>query len=183
MLIGYVRVSTIDQSPALQEDALRKAGCQRFFSDNMTGSRADRPGLELALSHLREGDVFVVWKLDRVGRSLKHLVDFVARLKERNVEFRSLTDAIDTTSVAGRFFFHVMAALAQMERELIIERTRAGLEAARARGRQGGRPRKLTQDRVKLARDMLRSGRQVQEVARLLGVDRSTLYRRMKEDA
>lgn len=180
MLIGYARVSTDEQELALQRDALEAAGCERTFTDQMTGTRADRPGLKEALSHLRDGDVFVVWKLDRVGRSLKHIVEFVTDLESRSVQFRTLTEAIDTTTPAGRFFFHVMAALAQMERDLIVERTQAGLAAARARGRQGGRPRKLDDERLKHARDLLSGGKQVAEVARILTVDRSTLYRRLK---
>ena len=180
MLIGYARVSTSDQELRLQKDALEKAGCERLFEDEMTGTRADRPGLQQALSHLRDGDTLVVWKLDRVGRSLKHLVEFVSGLEERGIQFRSLTESIDTTSPMGTFFFHVMAALAQMERDLIAERTKAGLEAAKARGRKGGRPRKVDDEKLRHIREQLKQGKQVQEVARLLGVDRSTIYRRLK---
>ncbi len=180
MLIGYARVSTTDQDLALQKDALDKVGCELTFDDEMTGTRADRPGLQAALSHLRAGDTLVVWKLDRVGRSLKHLVAFVAKLEERGIQFRSLTESIDTTSPMGMFFFHIMAALAQMERDLIVERTRAGLQAARARGREGGRPRKLDSDKLDHVRELLAGGKQVKEVANLLGVDRSTIYRRLK---
>lgn len=180
MLIGYARVSTADQDLRLQKDALEKAGCERLFEDEMTGTRADRPGLQQALSHLRAGDALVVWKLDRVGRSMKHLVQFVSELEERGIQFRSLTESIDTTTPMGTFFFHIMAALAQMERDLIAERTRAGLEAARARGKQGGRPRKITGDKLTHIRQLLEQGKQVQEIASLLGVDRSTIYRRLK---
>lgn len=139
MRIGYARVSTDDQSLELQTQALVQAGCDRLFTDRTSGSRMDRPGLKEALSHLREGDSLVVWKLDRLGRGVKGLVDLVTHLETQSIHFQSLTDQIDTSTPAGRFFFHVMASLAQMERELIVERTRAGLEAARRLGRIGGR--------------------------------------------
>jgi DNA invertase Pin-like site-specific DNA recombinase len=139
MRIGYARVSTDDQSLDLQLDALKKAGCKRIFTDKASAVSEDRSGLADAVSHLRSGDVLVVWKLDRLGRTVKGLVEFVGDLQGQGVQFRSLTDDIDTTTPAGRFFFHVMASLAQMERELMAERTRAGLEAARPRGRIGGR--------------------------------------------
>ena len=135
MLLGYARVSTDEQNLELQGDALSAAGCDRIFSDKLSGSRLDRPGLAAALSHLRSGDSLVVWKLDRLGRTVRQLVEFVARLNQDGIEFRSLTDGIDTTTPAGRFFFHMMAALAEMERDLTRERTMAGLAAARARGR------------------------------------------------
>ena len=138
MLIGYARVSTQDQNLELQIDALTKAGCHRLFDDKMSGSRAERPGLAKALDMLREGDTLVVWKLDRLGRSVKNLVDLVGQLHKQGVQFKSLTDAIDTGTPSGRFFFHVMASLAEMERELIVERTRAGLDVARKLGRKGG---------------------------------------------
>ena len=137
MRIGYARVSTDEQSLDLQLDALKKAGCKRVFTDKASATKADRPGLAGAISQFRSGDVLVIWKLDRLGRTVKGLVDFVADLQGRGVQFRSLTDGIDTTTPAGRFFFHVMASLAQMERELLAERTRAGLAAARRRGRIG----------------------------------------------
>src|SRR6266446_3908713 len=140
MLIGYARVSTDDQSLSLQRDALNKVGCKRIFTDKASGAPTQRPGLADALSHLRKGDSLVVWKLDRLGRSVKGLVDLVGEFETRQLHFRSLTDGIDTKTPAGRFFFHVMASLAQMERELIVERTRAGLGAARKLGRIGGRP-------------------------------------------
>ena len=127
MWIGYARVSTDEQSLDLQLDALKKAGCKRVFTDKASATKADRPGLAGAISQFRSGDVLVIWKLDRLGRTVKGLVDFVADLQGRGVQFRSLTDGIDTTTPAGRFFFHVMASLAQMERELLAERTRAGL--------------------------------------------------------
>jgi DNA invertase Pin-like site-specific DNA recombinase len=144
MRIGYARVSTRDQNLEMQLDALNKAGCQRIFTDKVSGAQVERPGLKEALSHLREADTLVVWKLDRLGRSVKGLVDLVNELETREVHFQSITDGVDTKTPAGRFFFHVMASLAQMERELILERTRAGLEAARCAGRVGGRKRQMT---------------------------------------
>lgn len=178
MLIGYARVSTPDQNLDLQIDALGKAGCERIFSEAVSGVRAERIGLRDALSHSRKGDVFVVWKLDRLGRTVGQLVEFVRNLREQGVEFRSLTDGIDTTTPAGRFFFHMMAALAEMERDLVRERTIAGLAAARARGKQGGRHRILSDRQVKQAKLLLGHPDQTMEgVASSLGVSRSTLYR------
>ena len=144
MLIGYARVSTQDQNLELQREALTKAGCKKIFEDKVSGTRANRPGLAKALEMLREGDTLIVWKLDRLGRSVKQLVDLVGDLYKQGAQFRSLTDAIDTGTPSGRFFFHVMASLAEMERELIVERTRAGLEVAKQLGRKGGRKPKMT---------------------------------------
>lgn len=180
MLIGYARVSTGDQSLALQIDALKAAGCEMVFEDQMTGASVVRPGLEKAFSHLRKGDTLVVWKLDRLGRTVKGLVEMVEVLQGKGVEFRSLTDSIDTSTSAGRFFFHVMAALAQMERELVRERTQAGLSAARARGRVGGRKAKVDESKKKAAKRMLESGMTATEVARTIGVSRATLYRSLR---
>src|ERR1700736_1608001 len=140
MLIGYARVSTADQNLDLQRDALKKAGSKRVFSDQMSGARADRPGLAEALSHARQGDALVVWRLDRLGRSLPNLIEVVAELERRGVGFKSLTESIDTTTTGGKLIFHIFGALAEFERNLIRERTNAGLAAARARGRVGGRP-------------------------------------------
>jgi len=178
MLIGYARVSTADQNIDLQVDALEKVGCERVFSETASGIRTERAALNDALSHARAQDVFVVWKLDRLGRTVRQLVDFVSALRARDVEFRSLTDGIDTTTPAGRFFFHMMAALAEMERDLIRERTMAGLSAARARGRKGGRRHALSQRQVAQARLLLNHPDQTMEaIATTLGVSRSTLYR------
>jgi len=135
MLIGYARVSTQDQNLSLQLEALKKAGCEKIFKDKTSGSRADRPGLNKALELLRKDDTLIVWKLDRLGRSVKHLVNLVGELRQEGVQFKSITDSIDTGTPSGRFFFHVMASLAEMERELTIERTRAGLETASKLGR------------------------------------------------
>jgi DNA invertase Pin-like site-specific DNA recombinase len=177
MLIGYARVSTDEQSLDLQLDALKAAGCKRIFTDKVSTTKADHPGLADALSHLRHADVLVIWKLNRLGRTVKGLVDFVADLHGRKIQFRSLTDGIDTTTPAGRFFFHVMASLAQMERELLAERTRAGLDAARRRGRVGGRKRRMTPGKVESARKLLRGGMAPREVAQSLSVSIPTLYR------
>jgi len=177
MLIGYARVSTEDQSLALQLDALKAARAAQVFTNKVGGARTARPGLTEALSHLRSGDTLVVWKLDRLGRSVKGLVDLVNGLEAREVHFRSLTDGIDTKTPAGRFFFHVMASLAQMERELIVERTRAGLAAARRLGRVGGRKRTMTDSKIKAARRLLAAGTPPRDVAENLGVSVPTLYR------
>ncbi len=177
MLIGYARVSTQDQNLDLQIEALAKAGCQKTFDDKISGSRAERPGLTQALEMLREGDTLVVWKLDRLGRSVKNLVDLVGDLHKKGVQFKSLTDAIDTGTPSGRFFFHVMASLAEMERELTVERTRAGLEIARQLGRLGGRKRQMTDSKIKSAKKLLASGVPPRDVAKNLGVSVPTLYR------
>jgi DNA invertase Pin-like site-specific DNA recombinase len=177
MLIGYARVSTQDQNLDLQREALTKAGCQKIFDDKMSGSRAERPGLSKALELLREGDALVVWKLDRLGRSVKNLVDLVAELHKQGVQFKSLTDAIDTGTPSGRFFFHIMASLAEMERELTVERTRAGLEVARQLGRKGGRKRQMTDSKIESAKKLLANGIPPRDVAKNLGVSVPTLYR------
>ena len=177
MLVGYARVSTMDQNLDLQRTALTKAGCGKIYEDRLSGTRAERPGLKLTLEVLRDGDMLVVWKLDRLGRSVKGLVDLVNQLAERGVQFKSLTDNIDTGTPSGRFFFHVMASLAQMERELIVERTRAGLIAAREQGRIGGRKRLMTDSKIESAKTLLASGLSPKEVARNLGVSIPTLYR------
>lgn len=183
MLIGYARVSTDDQNLDLQRDALTRAGCEQIHTDKASGARDDRPGLIHALSHLRKGDTLVVWKLDRLGRTMRGLVDLVQELKSRGVDFRSLQDSIDTSTAAGRFFFHVMAALAEMERDLIRERTNAGLAAARARGRNGGRPAKLSSRQLEHALRLLEDrNTTVADVAESLGIDRSTLYRAIAKE-
>ena len=177
MLIGYARVSTQDQHLALQTEALTKAGCKKVFDDKVSGRRAERPGLIKALEMLREGDTLVVWKLDRLGRSVKHLVELVGELHQQGIHFKSLTDAIDTGTPSGRFFFHVMASLAEMERELTVERTRAGLEVARQLGRTGGRKRQMTDSKIESAKKLLANGVPPRDVAKNLGVSVPTLYR------
>lgn len=178
MQIGYVRVSTNDQNTALQRNALECAGCELIFEDKMSGKTSDRPGLKKVLRTLSEGDTLVVWKLDRLGRSMRHLVTLIEDLRGRGINFRSLTDSIDTSTPMGRFFFHVMGALAEMERELIVERTRAGLAAARAQGRIGGRRPKLTEEQWAQAGRLLEAGESRQRVALIFDVGMSTLYRK-----
>jgi DNA invertase Pin-like site-specific DNA recombinase len=141
MIVGYARVSTSDQTFDLQKDALTRAGCERIFTDTMSGARAERPGLVQAFTFTRAGDILVVWKLDRLGRSLRNLIDVVTELETLGIGFRSVTESIDTTTSGGKLIFHIFGALAEFERDLIRERTQAGLAAARARGRKGGRPR------------------------------------------
>ncbi len=177
MLIGYARVSTQDQNLDLQTEALTKAGCKRIFNDKISGSRAERPGLTKALEMLREDDILIVWKLDRLGRSVKNLVDLVGELHKQGIQFKSLTDAIDTGTPSGRFFFHVMASLAEMERDLAVERTRAGLEVARQLGRKGGRKRQMTDSKIESAKKLLASGIPPRDVATNLGISVPTLYR------
>ncbi|MDD3597821.1 recombinase family protein [Sulfuricurvum sp.] len=177
MLIGYARVSTTDQNLTLQKEALDKAGCERIYEDTISGTRAERPGLTKALEMLRSGDTLVVWKLDRLGRSVKNLITLVGEINSNGIHFKSLTDSIDTGTPSGRFFFHVMASLAEMERELIIERTRAGLEVARALGRKGGRKRTMTDSKIDSAKKLLSSGVPPRDVAKDLGVSLATLYR------
>ena len=177
MHIGYARVSTQDQDLSLQYDALHKAQCDKIYEDRASGVKASREGLKLALEIAREGDCLVVWKLDRLGRSVKDLVAIVCDLEQRGVHFKSLTDQIDTATTAGRFFFHVMASLAQMERDLTAERTKAGLEAARRQGRTGGRKRKMDDSKIADAKQLLQNGASPKEVAKNLEVSIPTLYR------
>ena len=177
MQIGYARVSTQDQDLRLQYEALYQAQCDRIYEDKASGAKASREGLKLALDVLRENDTLVVWKLDRLGRSVKDLVNIVSDLEQRGVHFKSLTDQIDTSTTSGRFFFHVMASLAQMERDLIVERTRAGLEAAHRQGRTGGRKRKMIDLKISTAKQLLRDGVRPREVAKDLGLSIPTLYR------
>ncbi len=169
---------------ALQEDALRQAGCEKIFRDVISGATTERPGLAEALAYARSGDVLVVWKLDRLGRSLAHLIDVVQQLQERGIGFQSLQEQLDTTSAGGKLIFHIFGALAEFERALIRERTMAGLAAARARGRVGGRPRRLTRDQLQMARQLLDSGSMTtSQVAQALHVSRTTLYRALKRTA
>lgn len=182
--IGYARVSTADQELGLQLDALTKAGCDRIFEEKASGAKADRPVLAEALAFLRPDDTLVVWRLDRLGRSLAHLIETVTALDEEGVAFASVTEGIDTSTPGGRLVFHIFGALAQFERELIRERTLAGLEAAKARGRVGGRPPALTSAQVKVARQMQDSGEHsAQSIADVLGVSRATVYRALAKVA
>jgi DNA invertase Pin-like site-specific DNA recombinase len=178
MLIGYARVSTQDQTPELQLDALRGVGCEKIFTEKASGSQRERPQLKAALEYMRSGDTLVVWKLDRLARSLKQLIETIEQLKERDIDFRSLTEAIDTATPGGRLTFHIFAALAEFERSLIQERTQAGLASARARGKKGGRPAALSSDDLLVAKALLRDHAiSVEEVAKRLNVSPSTLYR------
>lgn len=180
MLVGYARVSTRDQNPALQLDALRAAGCDRVFEETGSGARADRPQLRAALDFMRAGDALVVWRLDRLARSTKQLIDTVENLKARDIAFRCLTQDLDTTTPGGRLVFTLFSALAEFERDVIRERTRAGLDAARARGRVGGRPPALSDRDLAAARALLRDpALTVDEVAAHLNVAVSTLYRHL----
>ncbi len=178
MLIGYARVSTQDQNAELQLDALSQAGCERIFTEKASGAQRDRPELQAALEYMREGDALVVWKLDRLARSMKQLVETIELLEAQGVGFRSLTEAIDTTTAGGKLVFHIFGALAEFERSMIQERTKAGLAAARARGRVGGRPRKLTEEDLKAAAALLKDSTiTVEDVAKRLQVSTATLYR------
>lgn len=182
-LLGYARVSTSDQDAALQIDALKAAGCYRVFVDTISGSLASRPELDKLLDQIRPGDTLVVWRLDRLGRSIRHLIDQLSALSAREVGFRSLQETIDTTSSGGRLIFHVFAALAEFERDLIRERTNAGLQAARARGRKGGRPPVLTADQVRTAKGMYEQQEMtVAQIGQVLGVSRTTIYRTLQRD-
>src|SRR2546428_5277685 len=180
MKIGYIRVSKHEQNEALQRDALKEAGCEKYFSDVMTGSKFERKGLEQLLAFARSGDTVIVWKLDRLGRSLKDLIETLNLLKDQGVDFISLTEHIDTTTPGGKLIFHLMGALAEFERDLIRERTNAGLAAAKARGRVGGRPRKLkTNGKVALARRMFDDqSHSIPEICAALGISRVLLYAR-----
>ena len=176
--IGYARVSTLDQNLALQQDALKEAGCEKIFIEQMSGAVSDRPALREALDYARSGDTLIVWKLDRLARSMKQLIETIEKLRLRNIGFRSLTEAIDTTTAQGVLVFHMFSALAEFERALIRERTRAGLAAAKRAGRTGGRPPKLTEDDLDVARTLLANPDiTVGDVADRLGVSPATLYR------
>jgi len=177
MLVGYARVSTLDQNLDLQLSALEEAGCEKLYQDQISGTKANRPGLSMALEVLRKNDTLVVWKLDPLGRTVKGLIDLVNFLHQKEIHFKSITDNVDTSTPAGRFFFHVMASLAQMERELLAERTKAGLAAAKAKGRVGGRKRKMTQSKIESAKQLLSSGTLPKDVAQNLGISVPTLYR------
>ena len=182
MKIGYARISTNEQNLSLQMDALEKADCGKIFHDQISGAKTQRPGLDEALAYLREGDVLVVWRLDRLGRSLKHLIELVNVLEERGIGFQSLQESIDTTTSGGRLIFHIFGALAEFERGLIQERTYAGLVAARARGRTGGRPKSLNAKKTALLYRLYDEKKHsIQEICELVGVSKSTLYSYLRE--
>lgn len=178
MQVGYARVSTEEQNLSLQLDELKKAGCEKLFTDEMSGAKRERPGLTEALAFMRPGDTLVVWRLDRLGRSLKDLIQRIEELQAQQIGFRSLHESIDTTSPGGKFQFHVFSALAEFERDLIRERTMAGLRAARARGKLGGRPKGMTADKVKMAAHLMKDPNvSAKEICKMMGVSRTTLYR------
>jgi DNA invertase Pin-like site-specific DNA recombinase len=178
--IGYARVSTGEQDTALQLDALQKAGCEKLFEDKASGVKTDRPGLTDAISYVRDGDTLTVWKLDRLGRSMKHLIEIVTELEAKGVGFRSITENIDTTISGGRLVFHLFGALAQFERDLIRERTRVGLQAAEERGRRGGRQAVVTPEKLAKARPHLAAGLNVCEAAARVKIGKTALYQALK---
>jgi DNA invertase Pin-like site-specific DNA recombinase len=186
MLVGYCRVSMADdrQTTDLQRDALMAAGIDQrnIYEDRTSGAKDDRPGLKACLDYLKEGDILVVWRLDRLGRSLSHLIEIITKLKVLGIGFRSLNETIDTTNAAGELLFHIFGALAQYERALIRERVIAGLRAAERRGRRGGRPRVIDQEKIEAARELLAGGRSISVAARALGVPRSTLVDALKRE-
>ena len=181
-IIGYARISTSEQSPDLQHDALLAAGCSRIFSDEMSGARADRPGLRQALDYARESDTLVVWRLDRVGRSVAHLIEVVGELERRGVALQSLTEQIDTSSSSGKLVFHVFSAIAEFERNLIRERVNAGLEAARKRGRFGGRRKVIDAAKARSIRAMRAQGMTTSEILESAQISRATLFRFYKDE-
>jgi len=178
MLIGYARVSTQDQTLNLQKDALEKIGCTKIFTDTASGAKTERKGLDEAIQFLRAGDTLVVWRLDRLGRSLKHLIETISTLDNRQIGFKSLTENIDTTTSGGKLIFHIFGALAEFERDIIRERTNAGLQAARARGRRGGRPKALTAKKVQMAQQLYYDKTNaIADICKTLNISRATLYR------
>ena len=176
-LIGYARISTQDQSLNLQTDALKKAGCTELFEDVISGSKSQREGLGHLLKYVRSGDTVVVWKLDRLGRSLRHLIELIHFFNEKNIGFKSLKENIDTSTASGKLFLHIFGALAEFEREIIRERTLAGLKAASLRGRKGGRPRLMDDNKIQQAKALHQSQIPILEICRTLGVSKGTLYR------
>ena len=181
-LIGYARVPTTDQTLDLQLDALRIAECIKMFTDTASGAKSERKGLHEALEYVRQNDVLVVWRLDRLGRSLKDLIDIVSQLDQRKIGFKSLTENIDTTTSGGKLIFHIFGALAEFERNLIKERTNAGLTAARTRGIKGGRPKLLTDRKVEMAKQLYTDKKNsVEEICKTLGISRMTLWRYVRE--
>src|SRR3954464_7335141 len=177
MLIGYARVSTIEQTLDLQRDALKGAGCEKLYTDTASGAKAERKGLEQALATARAGDTLAVWRLDRLGRSLPHLIETVTNLEKEGIGFKSLTENIDTTTSSGKLIFHIFGALAEFERNIIRERTQAGLQAARAKGRLGGRPKSLTGKKTAMAQALYNDkNNTIDEICKTLNISRATLY-------
>jgi DNA invertase Pin-like site-specific DNA recombinase len=184
MLIGYARISTQDQTLNLQQDALQKAGCSKIFTDTISGATTERKGLEQALSYVRAGDTLVVWRLDRLGRSLKHLIETITTLHDKKIGFKSITENIDTTTSGGKVIFHIFGALAEFERDIIRERTQAGLLAARARGKKGGRPKALHTNKVAMAQALYNDkSNSIADICKTLKISKATLYRYIKSGA
>jgi DNA invertase Pin-like site-specific DNA recombinase len=183
MLVGYGRVSTTDQNPELQEDALQAAGCEKRFIETVSSGKKERPQLAAALAYVRPGDVLVVWRLDRLARSLNQLIQTVEDLEARGIALKSLTEAIDTSTPGGRLVFHIFGSIAEFERAIIRERTKAGVAAAKARGRSGGRPAKLSGERADAARNLLAAGSSVSSVVRSMGVSRASVHRALERIA
>lgn len=182
MLVGYARVSTQDQNLDLQIDALKKAGCEKIFEDRIAGSSETRPGMDKLFEMLRKDDILVVWRLDRLGRSLKHLIEIVNNLEARGIAFKSLTESIDTSSSGGKLIFHIFGALAEFEKNIIRERTRAGLESARLRGRKGGRKPKLDEKKIKMLKALYESKEhKVSDLCKMFDIKKPTLYKYIKE--
>lgn len=183
MLIGYARVSTDDQNPDLQIDALKEAGCKKIFCDKVSGTVAKRPELEKLKDQLREGDILVVWRLDRLARSLKNLIEWIGELEDIGVGIKSLHESIDTSTPSGKLVFHIFGALAEFERNLISQRTQAGLAAARARGRLGGRPKKLSETKRKLAKRLYEEKElTIDQICEEMGISKPTLYKYVKDE-
>jgi len=182
MFVGYARVSTVEQNISLQLDALSQAGCEKIFQDKISGAKMVRPGLQAALEYVQPGDTLMVWRLDRLGRSLRHLIETVSHLEERGIDLRSLHEALDTKTAGGRLIFQIFGALAEFERNLIRERTLAGLKAARARGRIGGRPKSLDTSETELLY-RLRDEKEhtVKEICQILGISKPTFYTYLKQ--
>ena len=182
MLVGYARISTQDQNLDLQEDSLRSSGCERIFKDVASGAKKEKLGLIEAMSFIRKGDTLVVWKLDRLGRSLKHLIETINYLNEKKIGFRSLQEGIDTNTSGGKLIFHIFAALAEFERDIIKERTQAGLKAARSRGRLGGRPKIMDDKKISIAKSLLNDSKNsINDICEILKISRSTLYRNINK--
>lgn len=185
MLIGYARVSTMDQNPQMQTDALEQAGCERIFIEKISGSHKERPQLEAALNYMREGDTLVVWKLSRLARSIKQIITTTHDLDEGNIKLKVLTQNIDTSTPEGRLFFHMTAAFDEFQRELIVENTRAGLVAAHKRGRRGGRPPSMTEEKIRNAKSMIKDTENypfVSDIIKQLEIGRTTFYRHFPPD-
>jgi DNA invertase Pin-like site-specific DNA recombinase len=184
MKIGYSRISTVDQNLHLQKDALAKAACEKLFDDVISGAKSHRPGLEALLKFARKGDIIVVWRLDRLGRSMKDLISLVSTLEDKGIQIISLNESIDTSTGTGKLFFHIFGAIAEFERNLTIERTQAGLAAARARGRKGGRPKSLDKAKRELVVKLYsEKEKTVSEVCTIMGISKPTLYKYVEESA